>query len=231
MTNESKKVKTSEWKVFVSMLIIVWSITAFSILDNISSIIVMIGLSLCFIFKEHFIDNNINTCFLNDIVGFDVHEAYIEKFNYTRWETLLLFTISIIGLRVASIFEYVVFTSSMATIMIIFGLIYNFLPEIREYYMHFNNIKNIQRYEEKELELVDSIYKTRSVFSGLITGTFLFCLSVKQITDPLHSIIVYAFIIGIIYYTYQTSINDNTGGLNTIFNYSSRRPNMCGCTC
>lgn len=228
---EAKKVKPFEWKVFVSMLIIVWGMSVFDILDNISSILATLGISICFIFKEHFVDSNINLCFLDDVINFEIHEKYIEYFNRTRWETLLLFILSIIGLRIASIFEYIVFTSSMATIMIIFGLLYCFFPEAREYYRHFRRTNSITKCEDKEIELINSIYGSRAVFSGTILGLFLFCLSIKHITDTFQSTIVYLLIIIVIYFTYKISINSKIRMLsNSIFKNSSRKATKHECS-
>lgn len=227
-----KHVSGCDWKVFVWMLIIIWSIAVFDILDNLTSIVLSVLIAIVFMFKKYIVEEQGKMCFFDDVVDFDIHEVYIQHFEKLRWETLFVFVLAIVGLRVADIYGYISYTSSMATVMIIGGMLFSFLPEIDEYMKYFSNTAVVRTCEDIELDLINSIYRSRAVFSGSILGIFLFSLSVRQITDPIHTMFVYVLLIGIIYYTYHSAINAKLDRLsNTILKRSPHRHrDGCGCS-
>jgi len=209
----AEKVKKTEWKQFVLLLSMIWGMAVFDILDNLTSIALSVIVMIAVLFREYAIEKKLRVCFFDEVIDPDVHEYYIKYFHGLRWETMFIWILAVAGLRIADIFEQIYFSSSMATILLIFGTICLFMPEMRDYreYWSLGKEKYMSKtinYEEIEIDMVNALYRSRAIFMGVVSTIGMYSLSVRQITDLIPSMLVYSIIVGIIYYTYRVSRAD-----------------------
>jgi hypothetical protein len=185
----------------------------FGILDDVASILLTMIIFVMVIFKKYVVEEKMKICFADEIIDFETHELYIASFHRMRWEALMMFILAIMGLRAAAIFDQICFTSSMATIMLVSGTIFSFLPEMKEYFEYYSVGKGkystqTVNYEDIEMDLVQAIYKSRAIFSGSIIAIFIYSLSIKNVVDPIQSIFVYLAIIAVIFLTYRSAYSE-----------------------
>jgi len=233
-----KNVSINDWTIFALMLIIVSTMFIVDIIDQFTSTIIIIISCCVLLFEKYVIERNMTICFHDRNIEIETHEYYIKSFNNERWLNILLLTIIICGLRAASIFGYIYFTSGMVITLITAGLLFGFKDEIMEYFEYLFNCQDetIKTLEDREIDLIHSIYESRAIFSGIMIGITLAALIAKSIIAPMESMFIYSIVIGIIYYTYDTSIEARIGSLSkTIFrktpynkkNYSNNSNKNC----
>ncbi|MDD4409215.1 MAG: hypothetical protein PHW52_01005 [Candidatus Pacebacteria bacterium] len=202
-----KYVHSNDWKKFGLLLGTVWGLWTFDVLDSLTGLLITLAVFTAVVFREYIVEKKMRICLLSEHVCIDTHEKCLEHFHKMKWETLFLWVGGIAALKIGAMFDVILFSSGMSTVLFVSGIIYLFLPEMKEYYEYFvshnPDVLMTEDYEEVELGLMSSIYNARAIFAGSITAIFIFSLSVKQLTDPIQSVLAYIIIIAIIYYTYR----------------------------
>jgi hypothetical protein len=199
-------VHSSDWKKFGLLLTTVCGLWTFDVLDSLTGLMITLAVFTAVVFREYIVEKKMRVCLLSEHVCIDTHEKYLQHFHKMKWETLFLWIGGIAALKIGAMFDVILFSSGMSTVLFVAGIIYLFLPEMKEYYEYFSHNPDVlmtEDYEEIELGLMSSIYNARAIFAGSITAIFIFSLSVKQLTDPIQSLLAYILIIAIICITYK----------------------------
>jgi hypothetical protein len=223
VNDEKKYVQPEDWKLYVSLLIIVWGMVVLNALDNLTSAVLIILAAFLFLFKKYVIEKKEKICFLNDKFSFEDHENRIDSINKERWINIFIFAFAIMILRVVDTVGYINFGSNLATLILFFALLYNFRIEINEYRSHFANINIIKTYEEMECDLLNSLFSSRAVFSAIISGISLLYLSIEGVLNPMYSALIYMCAVALICCAYWLLKNNSFEDefANTIPNSSS----------
>lgn len=222
----SNSVQSADWKLYVSLLIIVWGMVVLNALDNLTSAVLIILAGCIFLFKKYVIEKQEKICFLNDKISFEDHENRIDSINKERWINIFIFAFAIMILRVIDTVGFISFGSNLATLILFLALLYNFRIEINEYRSHFANTNIIKTYEEIECDLLNSLFLSRVVFSAIISGLSLFYLSIGGIIDPTYAGAIYLCAVALICCAYLLLKNNSFDEFsNTIPNssYSARK--------
>jgi len=206
---EMTKVKGSEWFLFASMLTMVSIMHLTDIIDQSTSLFLVIIFTVALLFKNYFIEDVTRVSFDTDI-DFEKHEKFIDSLNLKRWMNLYALIIAIVFFRILDMANYFRFDSSMALTLMMFGLGFVFRKEIGDYLDYFKGRSAIKSYEETEMAIIDSIYASRTAFVILVSTFFLIFASSVGILTALEGFFTFIFITGYGLYSYRFSLNADT---------------------
>ena len=178
-----------------------------------NSMILIVLFGTAVLFKEHLVESKATISFDTD-VSFERHEEFIESLNLKRWGNVYGLTLFVMSMRIADMASWINFSVSAAMILLMFGIIFVFRKELYEYIDYFKGRKTVKTVEEVELEIISSLYASRTIFLIIISAFVIMAGMSFSMLNIAEAFFAFMFVIGMSLYIYRYSLDED---IDTIY--------------